>query len=188
MIRDRPVAPRFGTRRDQANLLDRRKGVDDRLGQLDLDGSRRAEAGAAPRGVAQPLNDVGMRVTGDQRSPRADQIDVLVAVGVPHERTATAHQEEWFTTDRAPRAHRAVHSCRNDACRTREKLSRCVVQIVTKNRELQSDRATIAQSPSRAHRADFFSPEDSTGSSLRRVFVLKVSSSEPRNAASHHSV
>src|SRR2546425_13027249 len=51
-----------------------------------------------------------MRVTRDQRAPRADEIDVFVAVGVTHTGTLARDDEGRLAADGAEGAHRTRHA------------------------------------------------------------------------------
>ena len=67
---------------DQPDQLDRRHPVDDLGGQFAFGGSRRPERQASGGGLGDGLHDRRVRVAEDHRPPRADQVDVAVAVGV----------------------------------------------------------------------------------------------------------
>src|SRR5882757_7437594 len=49
----------------------------------------------------------------DERSPRADVVDVLIAVGVPDAGTLAAHDVKRIASDRAKRAYRRIHASGN---------------------------------------------------------------------------
>ena len=66
----------------------------DRLGQLDLALGRRAETGADLERLFQGLHDGGMAMPQQQRPPRADVIDVAVAVDIEQIRAFTARDED----------------------------------------------------------------------------------------------
>jgi hypothetical protein len=51
-----------------------------------------------------------MRVAQNQRSPRADVVDVLVSVGVPQARTGCSIDNDGFAAHGAKRAYGAVYS------------------------------------------------------------------------------
>ena len=74
------------------------------------------------RGVLHRAHDAGMRVAEDRRSPRADVVDVALAVGVAHVRALAAREEARRAADGAKRAHRRVDAARNRALRTGEEL------------------------------------------------------------------
>ena len=73
----------FGARRHEPHLLDAGIGGDDFLGELDLGLARRAERRAAPARGFDGRDDLRMRMAQDQRSPRADEVEILAAVGRP---------------------------------------------------------------------------------------------------------
>ena len=73
---------------DQPDLLDRADPIDHLDGQLDLALRRRAERQPATGRRSHGLDDRGMGVPEDHRSPRRDAVDVLVPVRVGQVRTA----------------------------------------------------------------------------------------------------
>ena len=77
---------RFGAGADEADAFDRRDGARDALAQLDFERRRHAVAGAARGLIRDGGDNVGMRVTENQRAPGADVVDVFAAVGVPQAR------------------------------------------------------------------------------------------------------
>ena len=83
---------------------------------------RRAERQAAHRRFLHRPHDGGMRMAEDGGSPRADVVDVALAVGVPHVGALAAREESRRSTDGAERAHGRVHAAGNRALRTREQL------------------------------------------------------------------
>src|SRR6185312_13808195 len=79
-------------------------------GERDLALGRRAEAGAVGGGARDRLEDLFVRVAGDERPPRADVVDVLVAVDVEEIRPLAAREEDRLAADAAEGAHRRVHA------------------------------------------------------------------------------
>ena len=73
---------RLRARVDQPHLLHRPDPPDDLLSELDLGRRRRAERQPAARRLPDRFDDRRVRVAEDHRAPRADQVDVAVAVGV----------------------------------------------------------------------------------------------------------
>ncbi len=104
----------LGAGGDQADLLDRGDPGDDLLGQLDLALPGRAEGGAAGDRFPYRVQDGGVRVAEDHRTPRADQVDVLAAVGVGQVGAGSGHHEARRTADGAEGAHRGVHAAGRD--------------------------------------------------------------------------
>src|SRR5262245_57797043 len=72
---------RLGPRIDQADLLDR-GAADDLGGQLDLTRRRRTEARTTSGRASDGRDDLGVRVSMDQRTPGANQVDIPAAVRV----------------------------------------------------------------------------------------------------------
>ena len=65
-------------------------------------------------------DDLRVRVAEDQRAPRADVVDVAVAVDVEEVRALAAVDEERRAADGAERAHGRVHAAREERRRLRE--------------------------------------------------------------------
>ena len=85
---------RLGAGVHHAHHLDRRHGLADEAGELDLDGRRRAEARAVVEDGVQPAEHVRVAPAEDHRPPRRDEVDVLVAVDVPDVGALGARDEE----------------------------------------------------------------------------------------------
>ena len=90
---------RLGAGVDQAHLLDRGPG-DDLRGQLHLTRGGGAEAGARGGGGLHRRDHLGVGVPEDQRTPRADQVDVAAAVGVEQPRALAPDHEPGGAADR----------------------------------------------------------------------------------------
>jgi hypothetical protein len=103
---------RLGARGGHAQHLDRREAPGDLVGQIDLGGGRRAVARAAARRGDDGLDDLRLRVAVDQRAPRADVVDVAVAVDVEELRALGAVDEDRVAADGAHRPHRRVDAAR----------------------------------------------------------------------------
>ena len=104
---------RLGAGRHQPHLLDR------------LDPGRRSPRRARPRPRSacrrrcraptarlDGRDHLGVRVPEDHRPPRADQVDVLAAVGVGQVRAGAGHHEPGRAAHGAERPHRRVHPAR----------------------------------------------------------------------------
>ncbi len=94
---------------DQPHLLDRRDGLDDQLGQFVFGQGGRPEAGAAPQGRLDGRDDRRMAVAQDHRPPRADVVDVAVAVDVEEIGPFGAVEEDRLAADAAERPGGAIH-------------------------------------------------------------------------------
>src|SRR5438445_116429 len=88
---------------------------------LPATGSTMTPAISLPRFLHR-ANDVRMRVTDDRGTPRADVIDVALAVRIPQIRTVAAREKARRSADRAKRANRRIHARGNRSLRTREEL------------------------------------------------------------------
>jgi len=64
----------------------------------------------------------GRSVTEDKRAPRADEVQVAVAVDIPNPRAVTAGDEGGRSADRAVGADRAVDAAWNQALRRLEEF------------------------------------------------------------------
>ena len=127
---------RLGARVDHAHHLDGRDGLAHELRHLDLEGRRRAEAGAVLEDGAQPLQHAGMAEAQDHRPPRRDEVDELVAVGVPDVGALAARDEERVVhADALHRAHRRVHASGDVAQRLLEQpLGSLSVHVSSRSR------------------------------------------------------
>ncbi len=105
---------RLGAGIGHADLVEARHDRADALGELDLERAGRAEAQAARRGFDHRADDLGMRVAGDHRPPRADIVDVALAVDVDQARALGARDERRRAADRLEGAHRRIDSAGND--------------------------------------------------------------------------
>ncbi len=92
------------------NHFDRRYDFADQLGQLHLQGGRRAEGGAFAGGFLDGLNDLRIGVTQDQGSVAHYVVQVGVAVSVENARTFAPLYKEWISPNGTERANRAIHS------------------------------------------------------------------------------
>ena len=101
---------RFGPARDEPDHLDRRHRARDPFGELDLELGRRAERGPARRRLPGSLDDLGSRVTEQQRAPRLHEVDVPVAVGVDHVGALAPNREPRGPAHGSERPNRRVHA------------------------------------------------------------------------------
>ena len=96
--------------------------VDHQLSQLSLRRARRTEGQAALSRLLNSLNHLRMRVTQNRRTPRADQVNVLVAVRIVQVRALSLRRKRRSATHRIEGAHRGIHTTGNHRARTLEKL------------------------------------------------------------------
>ncbi len=94
------------------------------LGELDLRGARRAVGPASPRGVANRRQDGRVRMAQNQRPPRADVVDVRLAVGIGEPATLGPGHEKGRPAHRPERPHRGVHAPGQHLFRPLEQLLR----------------------------------------------------------------
>ncbi len=85
---------RLGARVDHAHELDRRHGLADQARQLDLELGGRAVARAAVHLLLETADDLGVPPAQDHRAPGRDEVDELVAVGVPDVGAVGARDEQ----------------------------------------------------------------------------------------------
>ena len=101
---------RLGARTDKTHFFARRKSLSDARRKFDFEFGWHAVTRPTARLLGNGLNDFRMRVAQNQRSPRADVIDVFVSVGVPQARTGCAIDDDGLAAHGAKRAHGTVHS------------------------------------------------------------------------------
>ena len=95
---------RLGAGRDEPHLLDRRHGVDDLLGELDLALGRRAERRPVGGRLLHRLDDLGVGVAEDERPPGHHPVDVAAPVGVLDVGALAAPREEGLVRPTASMA------------------------------------------------------------------------------------
>ena len=113
----------LGAGGDEPDPLDRRAGHD-LLGQLHLGPGRRAVRRTASHRRAHRRLDLGVRVAEQHRPPRADQVDVLVAVDVGQPGALGGGDEPGGAADRVERPHRGVDAARGHGQRPRRTARR----------------------------------------------------------------
>ena len=111
---------RLGAAGDQPDLLDGGDPGHDLLGEQHLVLGGGAEGEPARGGPGDGVQHVGVGVAEDHRTPRADQVDVLGAVGVVQVRAAPPGHEPGRPPDRAEGPHRGVHPTGGHCERTLE--------------------------------------------------------------------
>ena len=111
---------RLGARADKSHFFARRKRFSDARRKFDFEFGGHAVTRATARLLGDRLNDLRMRVTQNQRAPRANVIDVFVSVGVPQARAGGAIDDDGFAAHGAKCAHGAVHSADEHVSRAAE--------------------------------------------------------------------
>jgi hypothetical protein len=105
---------RLGARRGHPQHVDGGHPAGDLLGELDL--TRSGSAEGRPRGGRRDhrLEDLGVGVAVDERPPRADVVDVAVAVHVEELGSLGVADEDGVAPDRAHGPHRGVDPAGQD--------------------------------------------------------------------------
>ena len=98
----------FGPGADEANFLNSRHRAHDLFRQVGLGRSCGAEAGAVAGGGFNGGHDLGMSMSQDQRPPRANVVNVLVAIGIPHARARAANDDRRRTAYGGEGAHGGI--------------------------------------------------------------------------------
>ena len=96
--------------------------VDHQLSQLSLRRARRTKRQAALSRLLNRLNHLRMRMTQNRRTPRADQVNVLVAVRIVQVRALSLRRKRRSAAHRIEGAHRGIHTTGNHRARTLKKL------------------------------------------------------------------
>ncbi len=102
---------------DETNLLQSRIRRDDPFRQLHFRRAGSAERRAIAHGADYGVQHGGVRVSQNQRTPRAHEIEVLATIGIDEELSGASRDEQWVAAHRAERTHRRVDSAGNDATR-----------------------------------------------------------------------
>src|SRR4051812_30101401 len=85
---------RLGAARDQAHHLETGEQAHQQLGHLHLEPRRRAEAGGAVGLAMYRLHYTLVPMPENERTPRPDVIDIVVAIGIDQMRTTRLIEEE----------------------------------------------------------------------------------------------
>ena len=100
----------LGSGGHKAHLLARGYGGDHAARELGFELGRRAEGRPLPRLIAQRRDHARVGVTDDQRTPRAEVVDVVAAVGVGDDRAVPLLEKDRRAADAAEGANGAVHT------------------------------------------------------------------------------
>ena len=131
---------RLSTRGHHTHLINRARNrrvntVDHQLSQLSLRRARRTKGQAALSRLLNSLNHLRMRVTQNRRAPRADQVNVLVAVRIVQVRALSLRRKCRSAAHRIEGAHRGIHATGNHRARTlKQLLAGFMVQRVGRGR------------------------------------------------------
>src|SRR5262249_33426973 len=105
-----------------ADHFDARHRLDDQLGEVRLALSRGAEAGALVQCVLDGPHDPWMAVAQDERAPRADIIEIGIAVEIVEVSALAASDEDRLAPDAAEGPGRTVHPTGDDTAGLLERL------------------------------------------------------------------
>jgi hypothetical protein len=72
--------------------------------------------------IPERVEDHGVSVTKDERTPRQHIVDVLAAVRIPDSRALTSGCNDWISTNSPKRANRGVHSAGKNVARSAKNL------------------------------------------------------------------
>ncbi len=114
----------FGAAGNQPDQLDAGERVDDPFRELDLALGRRPEGRALGRRRACRPDDLRMRVPEEQRTPRADEVDVPVPVDVDDVGTLATIEEARRASDRPERPDGGVDAAGDHRSRAGEQFLR----------------------------------------------------------------
>src|SRR5581483_3201867 len=103
----------FRPRTDETHFFHSRKRGDHKFRQFGFAWRGSPETRAITRCPHHCFSDFRRSVPQNQRSPRADVINVFVAIGVPDSSTLTTHNERRIAANRLKGAHRRIHSAWN---------------------------------------------------------------------------
>ena len=93
---------------DQPDFLDRRHGLDHQFGQFVFGQRRGAETGAAAQGGFDRLDDRRVAVAEDHGAPRADVVDVAIAVEIEEVGPFGPIEEDRLAADAAKGPGRTI--------------------------------------------------------------------------------
>ena len=96
--------------------------VDHQLSQLSLRRARRTKRQTALSRLLNRLNNLRVRVTQNRRTPRADQVNVLVAVRIVQVSALSLRRKRRSAAHRIEGAHRGIHAAGNHRARTLKQL------------------------------------------------------------------
>ena len=109
--------------------------VDHQLSQLSLRRARRTKRQAALSRLLNRLNHLRMRMTQNRRTPRADQVNVLVAVRIVQVHALSLRGKCGGAAHRIESTHRGIHAAGNHRARTlKQLLAGFMVQRVGRGR------------------------------------------------------
>ena len=106
---------RFGAGADQAHHVHRGHELQNGLGQLNFALGGRTKREAVKRRLLHRFEHGRVAVTQNHRAPRADVVDVLLAIGVPKIGALCALHKTRRAAHGAKSAHRRIHAARDHA-------------------------------------------------------------------------
>src|SRR6266508_3160750 len=93
---------------DQSHQFKPRDESNESLGHLGLGLGRGTEGKSTARCLPHCGDDLPVRMSENERSPGADEIEVFATVGVPNAAAFAVHDEAWRAADGAKRTQRGV--------------------------------------------------------------------------------
>ena len=148
---------------DEPDPLDRRHPHPDELRQPHLARARDAKRASRLGGAVDRLDDAAIGVAEQQRTERADVVDVSPPRLIPDHRALATHEHGWLPPNRAVGANGAVHAAREEVRRDRHSApSRRVIDSIglwipvrmgvsrTVERRLSVPRSSRTRSPNAA--------------------------------------
>src|SRR4051812_46929873 len=116
----------LGAGGNETQPLDRRHGFDNQLPESDLVLGRRAERHSVLRGVGHRLDDGRLGMAQDEWPPGAEEVDVIVTVGIVDVGSFSVGHERWGPTHGTERANWAVYAAREKLLGPLEELRRSI--------------------------------------------------------------
>ncbi len=152
----------LGTRAHQADHVHRRNGGCQPLGHVDLACRRRAETGAITQGILYGSQHLRMRMPEDHRAPRADVVEVAVAVDVPDVAPTCPLDEDGLAANGTPGADGTVDASGDAFHRPGKQLVRQFVR-----------RHAVGQLGKNRTPVGTIRPTDSQGTRRRSAFLRR---------------
>ncbi len=122
-----------------------------RLRELDLSRGRRSERGPLRRRARRGVDDLGARMSEQERAPALHQVDVPLTVDVDQVGALAAIDEHGRAADASERANGGVHAAGDHA-------ARAIEQLLGPRHGADGSGSVVATSPSVQARANTMDP------------------------------